>query len=242
MFTILPQAVPVASTLALFDLDNTLLAVDSDYLWGRFLATEGVVDGPTHEARNAHFYAQYTAGELDIHAFLRFALAPLAALAPRRLLDLRARFLAEHIAPNVARHAPPLLARHRAAGHLLVIVTATNRFVTGPIAALLGADALLATDPELRGGRFSGNAMDPPCYRAGKVELLARWCARYAPNADIAYAYSDSHNDLPLLERAHRAVAVDPDPRLRAHAAAHAWPVVSLRGAEAPWRLLDQPV
>lgn len=232
----------MATTLALFDLDNTLLGVDSDYLWGQFLARAGVVDGPEYEARNAHFYAQYSAGEMDIHAFLRFALAPLAALAPQRLLDLRARFLTEHILPNVARHAVQLLARHRAAGHLLVVVTATNRFVTGPIAALLGADALIATDPDLLAGRFSGHALDPPCFRAGKVELLARWCARYAPGAAIAHAYSDSHNDLPLLERAHRAVAVDPDPRLRDHAIAHGWPVISLRGAQPPWRVLDQPV
>lgn len=239
---ILPQGPALAITLALFDLDHTLLTADSDYLWGRFLAASGLVDGPQYEARNAHYYAEYQAGTLDIHAFLRFALAPLARLPVSQLLALRARFMAERIAPVVAPQAPALLARHRAAGHLRVIVTATNRFVTGPIAALLGADALIATEPEFAGGVFTGAALDPPCYRDGKVARVTLWQRRYAPGSRIGWAYGDSVNDLALLAGAARPVAVDADAALAAQAAARGWPAISLRDGPPPWRCLGLPV
>jgi HAD superfamily hydrolase (TIGR01490 family) len=232
----------VATTLALFDLDHTLLTADSDYLWGRFLAATGLVDGADYETRNARYYAQYQAGALDIHEFLRFALAPLARVPLDELLRMRARFLAEQIAPVVAAQARPLLARHRAAGHLCLIVTATNRFITGPIAALLGADALIATEPAFEGGRFTGAALDPPCYRDGKVARVGQWQQRYAPGSRIGWAYGDSGNDLALLAGAACAVAVDPDPALAAHAARCAWPVISLRDGPPPWRCLGLPV
>jgi HAD superfamily hydrolase (TIGR01490 family) len=218
-------------TLALFDLDNTLLIDDSDYLWGRCLADAGLVDGPAYEAENARYYALYKAGDLDIHEFLAFALRPLRDLPLDRLLALRERFVAEWIAPRVAPGAPALIERHRRAGHLPVIITATNRFVTGPIAGLLGVPALIATEPERDGNGFTGRACDPPCFQAGKVTCLERWQKRYGYEGAYLHFYSDSHNDLPLLERADAAYAVDADASLTAVAQARGWPRLSLRAA-----------
>jgi HAD superfamily hydrolase (TIGR01490 family) len=218
-------------TLALFDLDNTLLADDSDYLWGRCLADAGLVDGPAYEEENARYYALYKAGDLDIHEFLAFALRPLRDLPLERLLALRERFVAEWIAPRVAPGALPLIDRHRRAGHLPVIITATNRFVTGPIAGLLGVPALIATEPERDAAGFTGRACEPPCFQAGKVTCLERWQKRYGYVGAYLHFYSDSHNDLPLLERADAAYAVDADAPLTAVAEARGWPRLSLRAA-----------
>lgn len=216
-------------TLALFDLDNTLLTDDSDYLWGRCLADAGLVDGPAYEAENARYYALYKAGELDIHEFLAFALRPLHDLPLAQLLALRQRFVAEWIAPRVAPGAGALIERHRHAGHQLVIITATNRFVTGPIAGLLGVPALIATEPERDSGGFTGRAVDPPCFHAGKVACLRRWQKRYGYEQAFTHFYSDSHNDLPLLEQVDAPCAVDADSQLSAIASARGWPHISLR-------------
>lgn len=215
--------------IALFDLDNTLLASDSDYLWGLFLAESGLVDLQTYQTQNETYYRAYEAGTLDIHAFLRFSLAPLAQTSTQVLCDLRARFIAEHIRPAVAPGTADLLARHRERADTLVIVTATNRFVTGPIAALLGVDHLLATEPEMRAGVFTGRAVDPPCFREGKIERFEAWSRTYRLPTDDFTFYSDSHNDLPLLEMAPRPVAVDPDPQLAAIADERGWNRISLR-------------
>ena len=215
--------------LALFDLDNTLLANDSDYLWGLFLADCGLVDLETYQAQNEAYFRAYEAGDLDIHAFLRFSLAPLAANPTRELCTLRDRFITEHIAPVVAPGAADLLQKHRDRGDTLVIITATNRFVTGPIAALLGVDHLLATEPQMGGGAFTGSVIDPPCFREGKIACLEAWCRIYGRTTEEISFYSDSHNDLPLLQRAHYPVAVDPDARLAALAREQNWPVISLR-------------
>lgn len=220
----------MARTLALFDLDNTLLTDDSDYLWGRYLADAGLVDGPAYEAQNARYYALYKAGDLDIHEFLAFALRPLRELALPRLIELRGRFVAEWIVPRVAPGARALIERHRRDGHMPVIITATNRFVTGPIAGLLGVPALIATEPERDAEGFTGRALDPPCFQAGKVARLESWQARYGYAVAYTYFYSDSHNDLPLLERVDVPVAVDADPQLTAVAAARGWSQISLRG------------
>jgi HAD superfamily hydrolase (TIGR01490 family) len=218
--------------LAIFDLDNTLLAGDSDYLWGRFLVEQGLVDGAAYEQQNQVFYDQYVAGTLDIHAFARFSLAPLAAHPTAALHAWRAQFLREKIEPIVAPLAPALLERHRAQGDHLLITTATNRFITEPIAELLGVDSLIATDPELVDGRYTGRLTGIPNFREGKVQRLDLWLAQHAPQGTTRTScYSDSHNDLPLLMRADRPVAVDPDDRLRALAQARGWPVISLRGA-----------
>ena len=220
----------MARTLALFDLDNTLLTDDSDYLWGRYLADAGLVDGPAYEAQNARYYALYKAGDLDIHEFLAFALRPLRDLPLTQLIELRGRFVVEWIAPRVAPGAMALIERHRRDGHMPVIVTATNRFVTGPIAGMLGVPALIATEPERDADGFTGRALDPPCFHAGKVARLEGWQTRYGYADAYTYFYSDSHNDLPLLERVDMPVAVDADPQLTAVAAARGWSQISLRG------------
>lgn len=221
----------MARTLALFDLDNTLLTDDSDYLWGRYLADAGLVDGPNYEAENARYYELYKAGDLDIHEFLAFALRPLRDLPMSQLVELRGRFIAGWIAPRVVPGAPALLEQHRRDGHLPVIITATNRFITGPIAGLLGVPALIATEPELLDGQFTGRALDPPCFRDDKVACLKRWQARYGYRGAYLYFYSDSHNDLPMLEHADAPCAVDADPQLAAIATARGWRQISMRAA-----------
>ncbi len=218
--------------LALFDLDNTLLAGDSDYLWGRFLVELGVVDGDEYEARNQAFYDQYRAGRLDIQAFLAFSLAPLAQYPRARLEAWRARFLAQCIAPLILPAGRERVAAHRARGDVCVIVTATNRFVTAPIAERIGVDALLATELEEVGGRFTGRPAGTPCFREGKVQRLEAWLAQAGLGWADSTFYSDSHNDLPLLERVAHPVAVDPDQALRRIAGERGWPVISLRSAE----------
>jgi HAD superfamily hydrolase (TIGR01490 family) len=215
--------------LALFDLDNTLLNGDSDYLWGRFLARKGVVDGAWYERENQRFYDEYKAGRLDIHEFLRFSLAPLAAHEPATLRHWHAEFMEEMILPIITDRARHLLAEHRAAGRRLVIITATNRFVTAPIAAELGVADLLATEPGQRDGRYTGEVAGTPCFQQGKVTRLNAWLAEAGLDLAGSWFYSDSHNDLPLLEQVDHPVAVDPDPTLAQIAGARGWPVISLR-------------
>lgn len=216
-------------TLAIFDLDYTLLAGDSDHAWGEFLIERGLVDGPTYRETNDRYFAQYLAGTLDIHEFLAFALAPLARL-DRPLLDqLHKEFLDTRIRPMIAPGTPALLEKHRARGDTLIIITATNRFITAPIARLLGVEHLIATDPEESGGRFTGRVAGTPCYREGKVVRLEAWTREHGASLAGSWCYSDSHNDLPILTRATHPVAVDPDSILRQEAATRGWPIISLR-------------
>lgn len=215
--------------LAVFDLDNTLLAGDSDYLWGEFLVHQGLVDGPSYEAANKRFYAEYLAGTLDIIAFAEFSLAPLARIAPDELEALRQQFVRDCIEPRVARGTPALLERHRAAGDTLLITTATNRFITAPIASLLGVPHLIATEPEHDGQRYTGHLTGIPNFREGKVTRLRMWRDENPGPYTHITGYSDSHNDLPLLGEATQAYAVDPDARLRAEAERRGWPILSLR-------------
>lgn len=219
-------------SLAIFDLDHTLLAGDSDYLWGRFLAQEGVVDGEAYDRENHRFYEEYKAGTLDIHEFLAFSLRPLAEHPLEVLEQLRTRFIDGRILPLITPAARALLDRHRAAGDELLIITATNRFITEPIAEALGVDALLATDPEMKGGRYTGRVSGVPSFREGKVTRLHAWLERTGHNLVGSWFYSDSHNDLPLLELVEYPVAVDPDDALASHAEVRDWPVISLRGRE----------
>ncbi len=223
--------------LAIFDLDNTLIAGDSDYLWGRFLVSQGVVDGAVYERENRRFYEAYEAGTLDIHAFLRFALAPLARIPRPRLLALRERFMAQCIEPILLPAAQALVDAHRAAGRLPMVITATNRFVTEPIVRRYGIEVLLATEPAVdEAGRFTGEVAGIPCFQEGKVRRLEAWLAEHGHDLAGSWFYSDSHNDLPLLERVAHPVAVDPDARLRALAQERGWPVISLRGEAASGR------
>ena len=218
--------------LALFDLDNTLLAGDSDYEWAQFLIEEGVLERESYEARNREFFEQYKAGVLDIREFLDFQLKPLAQY-PRATLDAWHRaFMQRKILPMITAAARELVERHR--GDLRVIVTATNRFVTAPIAAEFGVENLVATDPEEREGGFTGGFVGEPCFREGKIVRLEAWLAERGLALDRfeqSWFYSDSANDLPLLERVTHPVAVDPDPRLEAHARARGWPVLHLHAA-----------
>jgi HAD superfamily hydrolase (TIGR01490 family) len=223
--------------LAIFDLDHTLLAGDSDFLWGQFLCQRGIVD-PEHYAReNLRFYREYQAGTLDIHAFCAFSFQPLTAHPRAELERWREDFLREKIEPVIAPGAQPLIDKHRAQGDHTLIMTATNSFITAPVAARLGVDELIATDPEEIDGRFTGRIAGTPNFQHGKVERLAQWRAsRSEPIQHITF-YSDSRNDLPLLEVADTAVAVDPDAVLAAEAARRGWPIISLRhGGPSPGR------
>jgi HAD superfamily hydrolase (TIGR01490 family) len=215
--------------LAIFDLDNTLLAGDSDYLWGVFLAEQGVVDAEEHERENERFYREYQEGRLDIHEFLRFSLRVLKENRPEDLLRWREEFVRERIEPIVTSRALALVERHRTAGDTLLIITATNSFVTAPIAERLGIAHLIATIPEKRGGRFTGEVEGIPSFQEGKVRRLQQWLREAGGDLAGSSFYSDSHNDIPLLERVDHPVAVDPDEHLSRHALKMGWPVISLR-------------
>ncbi len=223
------NATDFAMRLAVFDLDHTLLAADSDFLWGQFLCDEGLVQRSDYEAKNRQFYADYSAGTLDAVAFYEFSLAPLTQKSVAEWQPLRARFIDEVIAPTVAALAPALLERHRIAGDTLLITTATHRFITEPIAAMLGIAHLLASEPEAVDGRHTGKLLWAN-FQAAKVVRLREWMREHALEGAHVTAYSDSRNDLPLLEFANTAVAVDPDPVLRAEAIKRNWQVISLRG------------
>jgi HAD superfamily hydrolase (TIGR01490 family) len=225
----LTQSGAIFLRLAIFDLDNTLLGGDSDYLWGRFLVEQGIVDGVHYERENLRYYKEYVAGTLDIYAFLRFQLRPLAEHDPDTLHAWRERFLEEKIAPIVLPAARALLQEHRRRGDTLMIITATNRFLTGPIAAELGVEHLLATEPEHDGERYTGGVSGIPCFREGKVQRLEKWLGEHEASLEGSSFYSDSHNDLPLLERVAHPVAVDPDKILALHAERVGWRIISLR-------------
>jgi len=216
-------------TLALFDLDNTLLDGDSDYAWAQFLIEEGVLHAGDYNAKNDYFFERYKDGTLDIHEFLDFQLAPLAK-RPRAQLDAwHNEFMRRKIRPMLLPKAPQLIAKH--ADALTAIVTATNRFITRPIADELGVRDLIATDIEEMDGVFTGKPRGTPTFREGKIQRVDEWLAAKGRKlADFeSWFYSDSLNDLPLLERVTHPIAVDPDATLRAHATKRKWPIISLR-------------
>ena len=216
----------------LFDLDNTLLAGDSDYEWTRFLIEKGVVDGAQYEAKNDEFFRHYKAGTLDILQFLEFQLAPLAAHSRDVLDRWHAEFMVLKVRPMIRTPARRLVAQHIDKGSLCAVVTATNSFVTAPIAREFGIAHLIATEPEEIDGRLTGRPAGTPCFREGKVTRTNDWLASQSRRwADFGstWFYSDSHNDLSLLERVSRPVAVDPDDMLRSIAGNRNWPVISLR-------------
>ena len=215
--------------LALFDLDNTLLADDSDFLWGCFLVDKGLVDKATYDAANKRFYDEYKLGTLDILEFLAFSLKPLSQY-PREELDvLHAEFMKKHIEPAMTEKGKQQIQQHRDKGDFIVIITATNSFVTGPIADAFKADALIATDPEIVNGNYTGRVAGTPCFQEGKITRLKQWLKNTAHNLENSTFYSDSHNDLALLKMVTTAIAVDPDDELKATALAKNWEIRSFR-------------
>ncbi|MDP2806493.1 MAG: HAD family hydrolase [Gallionellaceae bacterium] len=218
--------------LALFDLDNTLLIGDSDFEWSQFLIEQGVLDRELFEAKNLQFYEQYKAGVLDIHEFLDFQLKPLSRHS-RKVLDVwHEDFMRIKVRPMMGDAARNLVAKHKDAGDVCVIITATNSFVTAPIAREFGVPHLIGTDPEQINGEFTGNVAGIPSFREGKITRLKAWMAERGWTWDSfedTTFYSDSLNDLPLLAKVKKPVAVDPDATLRKHAEQHGWPVISLR-------------
>lgn len=219
--------------LALFDLDNTLIAGDSDTEWPKFLIKRGILDPEHHARQNDYFYEQYKAGTLDIYEFLDFQLAPLTRFSRSELDTLHAQYMQEHILPIIPQKARDLVAAHQAAGDVVMIITATNRFITGPIARELGVEHLIAVELEQDAdGNYTGKPTGVPSFQAGKITRLNEWLAARGETLQSyakTYFYSDSRNDLPLLSIVSHPVAVDADDSLLAHAQAHGWPVITLR-------------
>ena len=219
--------------LAIFDLDHTLIQGDSDSLWVEFLASRGYLDRDFLN-RNAGYYQDYLAGSLDMQEFLAFQLEYLSRLSPGKLQSLRQRFVEDCIRPIVLSKAQSLVRQHQQQGHESLIITATNRFVTEPIARLFGVENLIAVELEMVGGRFTGRSLGIPSFREGKVKRLQEWLRDRRQLSGESWFYSDSHNDLPLLGEVDHPTAVDPDPQLRKEAEARGWPVISLRSCISP--------
>lgn len=215
--------------LALFDLDNTLIAGDSDHGWGEFLATKGVVDADHYKKMNDQFYQDYQNGQLDMSAYLDFSLEPLGQLDRQELEQLHIEFMAKIIEPLWLPKAEQLLQQHRDNGDTLMIITSTNRFVAAPICNKLGVDLLIATELEQEDNQFTGRITGVPSYREGKVTRLEHWLQQSSLDLNNSSFYSDSINDLPLLDVVSRPVAVDPCPQLKAVATQRNWEIISLR-------------
>ncbi len=216
-------------SLAIFDLDNTLISNDSDYLWGQFLIDQGIVDKKIYMAKNTKFYEDYQQGTLDIIEFLQFSLKPLSEHSLEQLLKWREQFIFEIIQPILLTAAQELVDKHRDNGDTLLVITATNRFVTELIVKAYGINNLLATTPEFKNGAYTGNVEGIPCFQKGKVTLLEQWLKTSTETLDGSYFYSDSHNDLPLLKKVDYPIAVNPDEKLHAVAKQFNWDIISLR-------------
>ncbi len=218
--------------LALFDLDNTLLAGDSDYNWSLFLISEGLLDAKTHHDRNEQFYADYKNGCLNIVEFLQFQLTPLSQHKKAFLDELHLKYMQKVIRPMMTVEAQALVDKHKAAGDLCVVITATNSFVTKPIATAYGIEHLIGSDPEILNGEYTGGVVGVPSFQAGKVIRINQFLAERGKKlSDFkhSYFYSDSHNDLPLMQLVTHPVAVDADEILSAYALEQQWPQISLR-------------
>lgn len=215
--------------LAIFDLDNTLIAGDSDHAWGEFLVNKNLVDSQWYKAQNDKFYADYCAGQLNIIAYSEFVFSFLAQHDTAYLQQLHQQFMSEVIRPIMLPKAQALIAEHSAAGDELLIITATNRFITQAIGEAFGIPQLLATEPEKVDGRYTGKVLGVPCYKEGKITRYQAWLAQQNKRFDKVTFYSDSHNDLPLLSIVDVPVVVDADAKLLAHAQEKGWQILSLR-------------
>jgi len=215
--------------LAIFDLDNTLIQGDSDHAWGNFLVDEKIVDANVYEKANHQFYLDYKNGELDIDEYLNFCLKPLVQNSKETLKALHQKFMTNVVAPMMLKKAQQLLQKHRDQGDYLLIITATNEFVTAPIAKLLGVDDLIASECEMIDGNYTGKPTGIPSFQEGKITRLNEWLKTHPMNLDDSYFYSDSHNDLPLLKMVANPIAVDADEILTAYANENNWKIMSLR-------------
>jgi HAD superfamily hydrolase (TIGR01490 family) len=223
------------ANLALFDLDHTLIPTDSDHEWGRFMVKHGMVDAENFARENDRFYADYKAGRLDIHAYLVAMLTPLAKYSRAQLAEFHQTYMHEVIRPTIVPVALDLVRQHRDAGDLCCMVTATNEFITGPIAAVFGVDKLIACEAETVDGQphsdYTGRPTGTPSYKEGKIVRTEAWLASLGKtwsDFERSYFYSDSHNDIPLLQKVTDPIATNPDDTLRAHAQAHGWRILEL--------------
>lgn len=221
----------MSERLALFDLDNTLLAGDSDHAWGEFVIEQGLVDAQSHRAANDEFYQRYLEGRLDIHAYVKFTLSPILGLDSNQRQELHQQFMHQVVTPLILESGRELVRQHQEANDRCVMITATNSFITAPIATEFGIETLLATDLEITEGRLTGNIQGIPCYQQGKVDKLQQWLENEMVNYDLGNAcfYTDSINDLPLMESVGTPIAVDPDEQLASVATKNNWQVISLR-------------
>ena len=215
--------------LAIFDLDNTLINGDSDHGWGEFLVEQGLVDKQYYQDKNDYYLQQYQLGQLDIHEYLEFSLQALTQFTQEELSKLHNTFMQDKILPLISNKSRQLIAKHRAQGDYLLIITATNLFVTEPIAKELAMDDIIATEPEVINGQYTGKVAGIPSFQDGKVKRLTTWLEKTGLSLQGSYFYSDSRNDLPLLELVDHPVVVDADDTLLAHAKQHDWPIISLR-------------
>jgi len=211
--------------LAVFDLDKTLITGDSDFLWGEFMSENGMVDRANYQKRNADFFKQYTLGKLNISEYLEFCLEPLSRFSYDELRNYHRSFLEEKIRPIISNDAIKQVEKHRDQGDTLLVLTATNRFITSPIVAEFGIENLLATEIELIDERYTGKVLGKPCFQEGKIEHLKRWISNRNISLDDSHFYSDSHNDLPTLELVDYPNVVNPDDKLREIALKRNWPI-----------------
>jgi len=217
-------------SLAMFDLDNTLIGGDSDYLWGEFLCEKGIIeDTASFQKMNEYFYQQYEVGKLDIYAWAEFSFKVLTEYSIDELNDLRQNFIHQKIEPIFLDKAQSCINQHKENGDTVLVITASNTFITAPIAEMHGINHLLATEPEFKDGRFTGKVSGVPCFQSGKIDNLMPWIEKHNKNLKGSYFYSDSHNDLPLLELVDNPVAINGDPRLTSTANKNGWPNLDWR-------------
>ena len=216
-------------SLAIFDLDNTLIGGDSDFLWGEFIGEEGIVDANAYRKKNEYFYQQYDLGTLDIYAWLEFCLEPLTRYSMSELQELHHRFMIQKIEPILLDKAQNCINRHKERGDTVLVITASTSFVTAPIVKKYGINHLLATEPEIKGGRYTGGVSGMPCFQAGKIDKLMPWLQKNEETLTGSTFYSDSHNDLPLLELVDNPVAVNADKILTKIAEKKGWKVLNWR-------------
>ena len=216
-------------SLAIFDLDNTLIGGDSDFLWGEFIGEEGIVDANTYRKKNEYFYQQYDLGILDIYAWLEFCLEPLTRYSMKELQEFHHRFMIHKIEPILLEKAQNCINQHKERGDTVLVMTASTSFVTAPIVKKYGINHLIATEPEIKEGRYTGGVSGIPCFQAGKIDKLMPWLQKNEETLTGSTFYSDSHNDLPLLELVDNPVAVNADKILTKIAEKKGWEILNWR-------------